>query len=57
MLNLFIAVVVSAMQAEHDAEQRADAGQAQDERKAILDELHALRQEIAALRSQRLDEG
>lgn len=54
MLNLFIAVVVSAMQAEHEAEQKADAGQAQDERKMILVELQALRREVSALRESRI---
>ena len=53
MLNLFIAVIVSAMQAEHDAEQKADAGQAHDERRAILEELQALRSEVSALRQLR----
>ncbi|MFK7792422.1 MAG: ion transporter [Devosiaceae bacterium] len=50
VLNLFIGIIVSAMQAEHEetAEQeRADLGEQQ---KIILDEVKAMRAEIAALK-------
>lgn len=61
ILNLFIAVVVGAMQAEHDAEIRADQDEtraamraaeeiAHTERDAMRGEVSALREEIAALR-------
>jgi len=61
ILNLFIAVVVGAMQAEHDAEMRADQDEtraamraaeetAHVEREAMRTEVTALRSEIAALR-------
>ena len=48
MLNLFIAVIVNAMQSTHepDAEEQAAAARAQ----AILGELRALRSEVAELR-------
>ena len=62
ILNLFIAVVVGAMQAEHDAaaelaaaEVRAEARKAEEvavaDRRSLHDEMRALRQEIAELRA------
>ncbi|MEM0900220.1 MAG: ion transporter [Pseudomonadota bacterium] len=52
VLNLFIGVVVSAMQAEHD-EAADDARQSlREEQTAILQELRALRKEVAAMRSE-----
>ncbi|MCU0830882.1 MAG: ion transporter [Rhizobiaceae bacterium] len=57
VLNLFIGIVVSAMQAEHeaaaDSEAEANARKAHDERGEILSELRALRAEVAALRAGR----
>ncbi len=61
ILNLFIAVVVGAMQAEHDAEIKADQDEtraamraaeeiAHAEREAMRNEVNTLRGEIAALR-------
>jgi voltage-gated sodium channel len=50
MLNLFIAVIVGAMQAEHDAAREADDAAARDERAVILEELRALRDELVTLR-------
>ncbi len=50
VLNLFIGIIVSAMQAEHEAtaeEERATLG---DQQKVILDEVKALRAEVAALK-------
>jgi len=63
ILNLFIAVVVGAMQAEHDAEVKADQDEtraamraaeevAHTEREAMRNEVSALRGEIAALRQE-----
>ena len=57
MLNLFIAVVVNAMQSQHVAEQgvsdREALAQAHSERDLMLAELKAIRVEIAALRTER----
>ena len=50
ILNLFIAVIVGAMQAEHDKLEAQEAEAAQDERRLILEELRGLRREIAELR-------
>ncbi len=50
MLNLFIAVVVSAMQSEHEVEQAKVESDAQDERALILQELRALRREVQDLK-------
>jgi voltage-gated sodium channel len=50
ILNLFIAVIVGAMQAEHDKLEAKEAEAAQDERRLILEELRGLRREVAALR-------
>lgn len=57
VLNLFIAVVVNAMQEQVAAELRVEEDQrerlAHDERRVLLDELRALRAEVAALRTGR----
>ncbi len=50
ILNLFIAVVVNAMQSQNEAERIADEQIAHDERGQILLELRALRGDIAELR-------
>jgi voltage-gated sodium channel len=50
VLNLFIAVIVNAMQQQHDAELDRDLNTARDERAAITGELAALRKEVTALR-------
>ena len=56
MMNLFIAVIVNAMQSQHQEEQDQAvaeiAGEAHNEREAILTELRALRTEVRALRQQ-----
>jgi voltage-gated sodium channel len=49
ILNLFIAVVVSAMQREHETEMEKDQEEARSERKQLLDELSTLRQEVQGL--------
>lgn len=55
VLNLFIGIIVSAMEAEHEAERAREAEEAQNEPalapQVILDELKALRREIASLRA------
>ncbi|WP_439816642.1 ion transporter [Zavarzinia sp. CC-PAN008] len=55
MLNLFVAVIVGAMQAEHEADQReqkaAEAQEQEDRDERLLREILALRQEVAALRA------
>jgi voltage-gated sodium channel len=50
MLNLFIGVVVNAMQAEHEAAQQARQDAEEDR---VAAEIRALREEIAALRAER----
>jgi len=51
ILNLFIGVVVGAMQSAANADRAAEERTAHDERGEILTELRALRQEVAALRN------
>jgi voltage-gated sodium channel len=53
ILNLFIGVVVGAMQSAANADRAAEEQVAHDERGEILLELRALRQEVAALRTDR----
>jgi voltage-gated sodium channel len=50
VLNLFIAIIVNAMQSQHESEHQAAAQEAHADAKAILDELHALRRDVADLR-------
>jgi voltage-gated sodium channel len=52
VLNLFIAVVVSAMQSEHEAEQAKADHDAHGERLDILAELRALRVQVDLLQDQ-----
>lgn len=49
VLNLFIGIIVSAMEEEHDAEADADREEIKHDQEAILEELRALRQEVRAL--------
>lgn len=55
VLNLFIAIIVNAMQSQHEAEQQEAMDQldarGHEERERIVDELAALRREVAGLRS------
>ena len=58
VLNLFIGIVVDAMQSQHEAEREADraaeaavVAQGRSERAEILTEIRTLRQEIAELRA------
>jgi voltage-gated sodium channel len=53
VLNLFIGIIVSAMQAEHEAEASADRELLQSEQEMILNEIRSLRADIAELRSEK----
>jgi voltage-gated sodium channel len=53
VLNLFIGIIVSAMQAEHEAEASADREALQSEQEMILGEIRALRGDIADLKKER----
>ena len=50
MLNLFIGIIVSAMQEEHDHLAEADRQAIHDETGLVLKEVRALRAEVADLR-------
>lgn len=52
VLNLFIGVIVDAMQSEHEAEARGEREQMKVESASILQEVKALRSEISDLKSQ-----
>jgi len=49
VLNLFIAVIVNAMQSQHEEDLRAAESSAQDERARMLDEMQNIRRDIARL--------
>jgi voltage-gated sodium channel len=51
VLNLFIGIIVSAMQAEHDEEATAERSALHDEQETILEEIRSLRDEIRRLRA------
>jgi voltage-gated sodium channel len=51
VLNLFIGIIVSAMQTEHEAEVKETQAEMEADQAQILDELRAIRQELAALRA------
>ena len=53
VLNLFIGIIVSAMQAEHEAEAEAGRELLQTEQELILNEIKALRTELAELKKER----
>ncbi len=52
VLNLFIGIIVSAMQEEHEAANEANQAALADEQTVILNEIRELRREIAELRRQ-----
>lgn len=52
VLNLFIGIVVSAMQSEHDAEEDEKRAEERKEEAPLLVELRALRGEVATLRGE-----
>ncbi len=56
VLNLFIGVIVSAMQDEHESTADADRQAIHSETTTIIEEVRALRQELADLRSEIADE-
>jgi voltage-gated sodium channel len=49
VLNLFIGIIVSAMQEEHESTASEERSQMKDEQDLILQEVRALRAEIQAL--------
>jgi len=51
VLNLFIGVIVDAMQSEHEAEAKAERDAVFSETELILEEVRALRKEVAELKS------
>ena len=51
VLNLFIGVVVSAMQKEHEEEAASERATLHDDQAQILEELRKLREEVRALRA------
>ena len=53
VLNLFIAVIVTAMQSQHEADIREAEAAATDERTRMLQELTAIRQELERMREER----
>ncbi|MDN2581758.1 ion transporter [Aquibium sp. ELW1220] len=53
VLNLFIGIIVSAMQAEHEEEATAERQALQGEQEMILAEIRALREEVKAMAGQR----
>ncbi|WP_265516428.1 ion transporter [Nitratireductor luteus] len=55
VLNLFIGIIVSAMQAEHDAAATAERSAMQQEQEVILVEIRALRDEVRALKRQNVE--
>ncbi len=52
VLNLFIGVIVSAMEEEHEAEASAERHEMQEDQETILRELRALREDVKALRAE-----
>jgi voltage-gated sodium channel len=56
VLNLFIGIVVNAMQSEHDAEmeakQQADLAEIREEQLPLIEEIRQLRAEVKALRGE-----
>jgi voltage-gated sodium channel len=51
VLNLFIGIIVSAMQTEHEAEVKENQAEMEQDQAAIMSELRAIRQELAELRA------
>ena len=52
VLNLFIGIIVSAMQAEHEQDAADDRSQLHDDQKAILSEMRLMRAELQELRAE-----
>lgn len=53
VLNLFIGVIVSAMQEEHDSEATSQREELRSETELVLSEVRALRAEVAEMRAER----
>ncbi|MEO3386345.1 ion transporter [Mesorhizobium sp. CAU 1741] len=53
VLNLFIGIIVSAMQEEHDATASEERSAMQHEQEMILTEIRALREDVRALKGER----
>jgi voltage-gated sodium channel len=53
VLNLFIGIIVSAMESEHEAERKEAQAEMEEDQAAIMGELRAIRQELAELRAAR----
>lgn len=53
VLNLFIGVIVSAMQEEHDSEATSQRQELRSETELVLVEVRALRAEVAEMRAER----
>ena len=51
VLNLFIGVIVDAMQSEHEAEAKAERDAVFSETELILEEVKALRKEVTELKN------
>ena len=51
VLNLFIGIIVSAMESEHDAKEKVDQAAILAEQRQMLAEVRALRQELAILKT------
>jgi voltage-gated sodium channel len=51
VLNLFIGIIVSAMQSEHEAEMKETQAEMEEDQAEIMNELRAIRQELAELRA------
>ncbi|MDF2095884.1 ion transporter [Aquibaculum arenosum] len=56
VLNLFIGIIVDAMQSQHQSEVEAEREQAHADAEAILAELRSLRQEVTEMRQERRSE-
>lgn len=54
VLNLFIGIIVSAMEEEHEAAASAERHEMQEDQETILAEIRALREEVRALRTDRV---
>jgi voltage-gated sodium channel len=54
VLNLFIGIIVSAMQTEHEAEVKDAQAEMEEDQAAIMAELRAIRQELAELRARQV---
>ena len=51
VLNLFIGIIVAAMESEHEVKEKTDKAAAASDQQEMLAEIRALRQEVASLRA------